>query len=141
MLTLSLIVATCLSSAAFGAQDREIPPEETQLGMTTGACERARESEAQMDDLLARLKEALSQDQRALEMLVRSQDAWKGFKESHLGFLLHDAEEVGAWGSVLSMCACTFLQQLIDDRVRQLRFAWEPLKGDVCAPHLPRAPG
>ena len=126
-----------LSILAFAVASYASPVSgQTQGELSEEVCALASPAEFQLEAVFqGLLKEAGDHGPRVQAKLKSAQDAWKLYRDAEIA-ARYPLDEPHAYGSVLSMCQCTYREQLARERTEQLERAFKFVEGDVCSSTL-----
>ena len=130
------LVVVALAVTVPANQDRPVPHEETQLGMTEAANAEFRAADAEMTKVLESLVQNAASKPDAVAKLNKSQAAWKVYRDAQVGAMWPFPGR-SSYGSVYPMCVLTEMTNLTKARISELRAMLEPTEGDVCGSQWP----
>lgn len=117
------------------ALPEQIPGPVTQLEMNIQSCALARDTAAQLREVIKRIRERYRDDAAFLAQFERAQRAWDrlAYEDLELAFPGKEEEKPVVYGSVYPMCRCNELKSLYSARATRLDQWLTQHEGDVCA--------
>ncbi|WP_298627197.1 lysozyme inhibitor LprI family protein [uncultured Legionella sp.] len=106
---------------------------ETQLQMNTAACNEMKNADTRLNQVYKKVLEKYADDKMFINKFVIAQQKWIAFRDAYVDSM-YIPENKDSYGSVFSMCQCTFLENIINDRIKQLQVWLNGIEeGDVCS--------
>jgi len=128
-----IMVVTGLLLSLVISQQREVPYNETQAGMTHTACDELKHEAAAMETALTEVRTSLADTPKGLALFEASQRAWSEYRDAQLR--LNDPDQVygpGNGGTVVPMCLCSTAASMTRQRTQELVAYVHLPEGDVC---------
>jgi len=105
---------------------------ETQVEMTATACNEMDKADAQLNQVYKKVLAKYQNDQMFINKFITAQKKWIAFRDAYADSM-YIPENKESYGSVFPMCHCAFLQNITNDRVKQLQVWLNGIEeGDVC---------
>jgi len=107
---------------------------QTQADLDKEACGQFHQADASMNQAYSRILKEYATDEPFLAKLKAAQRAWLAFRDADLEAHFPKADKQPEYGTVYPVCRCTHLQELTEERTKQLKL-WLDVtpEGDVCA--------
>jgi uncharacterized protein YecT (DUF1311 family) len=99
---------------------------------TEAACAKARAREEALEKSFHALLGQASKDPALAARIRKSQEAWQQFRSAQLQALYGGPDPARDHGSVWRLCSCLADQELMTQRLDQLRRMQTFVEGDVC---------
>lgn len=105
---------------------------DTQLQMNTAACNEMNNADATLNQVYKNVLAKYKDDELFTNKFIAAQKKWMEFRDAYVDSM-YIPENRDSYGSVFSMCQCNFLENIINDRVKQLQVWLNGIEeGDVC---------
>ena len=125
-------VVLCLLSSGTAAARAQ-----SQLEMNLSAERELKATEAQMNDILARLFKMAEGKPISIGKLKAAQSTWLAFREAHVNAYWPSEDQQAMYGTVHPMCVMVEVTRLTKARIRELQAMTTFVQGDVCNCHWP----
>jgi uncharacterized protein YecT (DUF1311 family) len=106
---------------------------QTQIEMTTDACVEYKQADAGLNSVYRQVLAKHEDDQRFIAKFKEAQRAWLKFRDAHLESVFSAQDKQGEYGSSFSMCRCSEVVILTNQRIAQMKQWLADNEGDVCA--------
>jgi uncharacterized protein YecT (DUF1311 family) len=107
---------------------------QTQGDLDEEACGQFHRADVALNEAYSKILKEYAKDQQFVAKLKSAQRAWLAFRDAEIEALYPKENKQAEYGTVYSMCHCTELQFLTEERTKQLkRWLDGTLEGDVCA--------
>jgi uncharacterized protein YecT (DUF1311 family) len=107
---------------------------QTQGDLDGQSCGEFHKADVALSEAYSKVLREYARDQQFIAKLKTSQRAWLAFRDAELEALYPKDNKQAEYGTVYSMCRCSELQSLTQERTKQLKRWLDGTKeGDVCA--------
>ena len=106
---------------------------QTQQEMTADACAEYKHADARLNAIYRQILTKHKKDLQFIAKFKKAQRAWLKFRDAHLEAIFPAPNKQEEYGSNFSMCACSEMVMLANQRIAQLQQWLADNEGDVCA--------
>jgi uncharacterized protein YecT (DUF1311 family) len=107
---------------------------QTQADLDQQSCGQLRKADASLNATYSKILKEYGNDAQFISKLKAAQRAWLAFRDAELEARFPKADKQADYGTVYPMCRCTQLQELTEQRTKELRTWLDGIpEGDVCA--------
>lgn len=106
---------------------------ETQLELNAVACNELKTVENRLNQVYREVMTKYKNDKVFIYQLIKAQQKWVEFKDAYVDSM-YIPQYKSSYGSVLPMCQCHFIENIINDRIKQLQVWVDGIdEGDACS--------
>jgi uncharacterized protein YecT (DUF1311 family) len=107
---------------------------QTQADLNQQSCGELRKADASLNATYSKILKEYGNDAQFISKLKAAQRAWLAFRDAELEARFPKTDKQAEYGSVYPMGRCTQLQELTEQRTKELRTWLDGIpEGDVCA--------
>jgi len=107
---------------------------QTQADLDQQSCGQFHKADASLNATYAKILKEYGKDAEFISKLKAAQRAWLAFRDAELEALFPKPDKQAEYGSVYPMCRCMQLQELTQERTKNLQLWLKGIpEGDVCA--------
>jgi uncharacterized protein YecT (DUF1311 family) len=105
---------------------------DTQFQLNETACNTQKKSDELLNITYQKILVKYRQDKLFIEQLVKAQKKWIEFRDAYVASR-YLPQRSDLYGSVFPMCQCYFIENIINERIKQLKVWLDGIpEGDVC---------
>ncbi len=107
---------------------------QTQADLDQQSCGQFHKADASLNATYSRILKEYGKDAQFISKLKAAQRAWLAFRDADLEAWFPKPDKQAEYGTVYPMCRCTQLQELTEQRTKELRVWLDGIpEGDVCS--------